>query len=302
MSRAGGSAQARYERLSVRRREARTRRLVVNVAAFAMIGAGFWLFAASQGYDFGGWVAVGIVLIGVMKALVEPNHVRVWGIGAEGERVTAGALDELTADGYRVLHDRRIRGARANIDHVVIGPGGVFVVESKRMKGKLRLRGDTVFVRGRRTSMVEEVLREADAVSTVLAASGRADVRVQPLLYLQEVDAPWFLGQPAGIPIVLSGRQLRRKITSVPEVLTDAEVESIAALLDERLAPMLRELLTPRPAARVVTDPSDPVLAACPRCERDMVLRRNRQGVAFLGCSQFPICRGTRPWREASRA
>jgi hypothetical protein len=301
MSQAGGSAQARYERLSARRREGRTRRLLVNVTIALILAAVAWAWIASAGYTFGPWVAATIVFIGFARALVEPNHVRAWGIGAVGERRTAGELDELADAGYVVLHDRRIRGTRANVDHVVIGPGGVFVVETKRMRGKLRVRGDTVIIGGRRTGMVEEVLREAGAVSSALAEVGAAHVPVQPVLYLQEVDAPLFLGKPAGIPIVLSGRQLRRTIRSAPQVLTDVEAESIVALLDERLAPMVGEPLAVRPGARVATDPRDPVLAACPRCDRGMVLRRNRQGVAFLGCSQFPACRGTRPWREAPR-
>lgn len=40
----------------------------------------------------------------------------------------------------------------------------------------------------------------------------------------------------------------------------------------------------------------------CPRCSSSMVQRTNRDsGEAFLGCSRFPSCRGTRPFASAAR-
>lgn len=42
----------------------------------------------------------------------------------------------LNADAV-VLHDRAIPGSRANIDHIVIAPSGVWVIDSKRYKGKV---------------------------------------------------------------------------------------------------------------------------------------------------------------------
>jgi hypothetical protein len=39
------------------------------------------------------------------------------------------------------LHDRRVSGTRANIDHFVIGPAGVFVIDAKRYEGQIHIRG-----------------------------------------------------------------------------------------------------------------------------------------------------------------
>src|SRR5690554_3567774 len=50
-------------------------------------------------------------------------------LGRDGERVVADHLQELAANGWRVFHD--IQGDGFNIDHVVIGPGGIFTVETK---------------------------------------------------------------------------------------------------------------------------------------------------------------------------
>jgi len=54
------------------------------------------------------------------------------------ERQVASTLAPLTAQGYTFLHDRgwpgARRGSRAQIDHVLVGPGGVFVVDTKAWK------------------------------------------------------------------------------------------------------------------------------------------------------------------------
>lgn len=57
--------------------------------------------------------------------------------GAAGEQATADALKALPP-GWRVMHDVKWPGRRfANIDHVVIGPSGIYVVDSKLWTGTL---------------------------------------------------------------------------------------------------------------------------------------------------------------------
>ncbi len=319
MGRAGGSASEKYERLSARHRAGLRQRLIVNLSVAAVLAAAFWIYASSQGMSFGPWVAGMILFAGAAKAIIEPDHIRAWGIGAKGEEITARELDRLPPP-HVSLHDLRIPGTRANVDHVVIGPGGVFVVETKRMQGKLSVRKDVVYIGGRRTGMVEEVLREAAAVQTALDRGGYGQLRVQPLLYLQKVDAGWFLPRPGGIPILMGGG-LRRHIQRAAAVLDDTTITAVQRVLEASLPPMVADAqaaqqppptarseaapvagaAAPRPAPRVTPRADDPVLAACPRCGSEMVLRRNRAGQAFLGCSQFPNCRGTRPWREGPR-
>lgn len=297
VSEAGRSAHERYATLSARHRAGRRRRITnLVIATIVAIGAAIWM-----GDRYGSlllWLFGSVYLIAILKAVIEPSHVRAWSIGAEGERVTGRELDKLP-DGYRVLHDLRILGSRANVDHVVIGPTGVFVVESKRMRGKLHVGGDEVFVAGRRRGMVDEVRREVAAVETALLAAG-VSVPVRPILYIQEADPPWFLGKPAGIPIVLSGRRLRKHITSGAEVLMAADVDRAAEALSHRLGRALPARDSgQRPASTGASGvvAVGPVLAACPRCGSEMVLRRNRHGEQFLGCSTFPRCRGTRSWQ-----
>lgn len=53
-------------------------------------------------------------------------------LGLTGERAVAERLDELKSRGYRVFHDiPSMRERGANIDHLVVGHGGIFVIETK---------------------------------------------------------------------------------------------------------------------------------------------------------------------------
>jgi hypothetical protein len=71
--------------------------------------------------------------------------------GERGERKVAELLDDLRESGYRIVHD--IVGNGFNIDHVVIGPAGVFAVETKYRSGwgEIEFRnGEGLFVGGRK--------------------------------------------------------------------------------------------------------------------------------------------------------
>ena len=62
-----------------------------------------------------------------------PEVIAKWGRGAAGERMTGKALRGLPADWY-VRHDLQAR--YGNLDHVVVGPGGVFLLDSKNLGGR----------------------------------------------------------------------------------------------------------------------------------------------------------------------
>lgn len=73
-----------------------------------------------------------------------PEHVRRHGVGAEGERATARVLGPFRREGWHLAHN--IDTGRGNRDHVVVGPGGVFLLDSKRLGGTVTLDGERVRV------------------------------------------------------------------------------------------------------------------------------------------------------------
>ncbi len=78
----------------------------------------------------------------VLALTDEPLSTRTWAVGARGEEKLAEALA-----GFTVLHDRRVPGTRGNIDHIVVAPAGVFVVDAKRYEGRIAIRNHGWFLR-----------------------------------------------------------------------------------------------------------------------------------------------------------
>src|SRR5687768_1146565 len=98
---------------------------------FAFLGF-FWLPA----------VVFAIPLLIIMNRL-DPAPVVA---GFAGERHVAQELSKLD-DRFRVVHDVDI--GRGNVDHVVIGPAGVFAIETKNRRGRVKSVGETLVVNGR---------------------------------------------------------------------------------------------------------------------------------------------------------
>lgn len=86
-------------------------------------------------------LAVLAVLAVAVAALVRfyrsPVEIETWREDAEAERRTARALDRLVRAGYTVLHDRKLSDTAANVDHLVIGPSGAWVIETDAHRGPL---------------------------------------------------------------------------------------------------------------------------------------------------------------------
>lgn len=70
----------------------------------------------------------------------ERQPTKSWDRGAIGEERLGARLNALAGDGLAVLHDRRIPGSKANIDQIVITPGGIWVIDAKRYKGRPELK------------------------------------------------------------------------------------------------------------------------------------------------------------------
>ena len=102
-----------------------------------------------------------------------------WGPGGEGERRTASLLGELTPQGWFLLHDVHWPGRpMANLDHVLVGPGGVVVVDAKNWSGTVEVRDGVLRQNGySRNPAVDGALGQAAAVAALLDAPHRHLVR-----------------------------------------------------------------------------------------------------------------------------
>ena len=73
-----------------------------------------------------------------------PGFVAYWQQGAWGEEFTADELAQLPKREWQVLHDLADHGG--NIDHVVAGPAGIFLLDSKKYEGMVSVEGDDLIV------------------------------------------------------------------------------------------------------------------------------------------------------------
>ena len=165
-----------------------------------------------------------------------PQHERAWATGAAGERELAQSLAR-RCPGAIVLHDRRLPGSRANIDHLAVAPSGVHVIDAKRYKGKVEARkpffGEAkLVIRGRdQTKLIRGLDRQVEAVQGAIGADapevdvhgclcfvgGQAD---KPLLRKLSLD---------GYPL-LYPRQLA-KLLNRPGELGPDEIRKLAETL-----------------------------------------------------------------------
>lgn len=180
----------------------------------------------------------------VVRAVTsEPQSTRAWAIGAKGEEKLAAALAGI--EGLRALHDRRVPGIRGNIDHIVVAPGGVFVVDAKRYEGVIEIRNRGWFLRpdyrlyvGRRdcSRLARAMALQVEAVAAALRRAGVDPLPpITPVLCF--VDGSWPLIAP---PDVFEGVRLEsersvKRLVSRSDDHDAAEIERLTEILASAL-------------------------------------------------------------------
>ena len=229
VGRPGGSAQARWRRLRTAEWAAWTRSLPWRMAATLSIGV--------VGGLLGRLLAPRLSLVlGALAAVAagwglrfrpSPDAVA-WRRGAAGERRTARLLAALERHGWAVLHDLAVPGSQANVDHLVIGPGGVFVIDSKQYRGRVRLDPTGRLWHGRYplAATLRAVSFEADQAARVLTDPG---VAVVPIVAVHGAQVPWGRVVMDGVPVV-AARHLPSMLRQLPAVLGP---ERVAVLADQ---------------------------------------------------------------------
>ena len=189
------------------------------------------------------------------KAARLERSAALWEKGAAGEVAVATALAALPA-GWVVLHDLAWPGRqRANLDHVVIGPGGVFVVDAKNWSGRIEVRDHVLTQDGR---------RREEAVSSVAAAAIAVQALVSPLdcdgvlCFVRDDEVV----ATAGNVTVCSTVNLVATLTSRPPVLGPDEVARCAdAIRHGAVRPATPGPRAARPVRRSAKRRSRPVVA-----------------------------------------
>jgi Nuclease-related domain len=227
VGRPGGSAQARWRRQRGAEWATWSRTLPWRVAAALGIGAAGGLLGSLLAPRLS--LALGtlaVVAAGVgLRFRPSPDAIA-WRRGAAGERRTARLLGPLERHGWVVLHDLAVPGSQANLDHLAIGPGGVFVVDSKQYRGRLRLDALGKLWHGRYPldPAVRAASWEADQAAQVLPDPG---VAVVPIVAVHGVQVPWGKVVIDGVRVV-TARHLPRMLRQLPVMLGPERVAWLA--------------------------------------------------------------------------
>jgi len=167
--------------------------------------------------------------------------------GAEGERAVGQYLERLREQGYQVFHD--IIGDGFNVDHVLIGPAGVFTVEtktwSKPAKGEARIQfdGKSIRVGGREPD--RSPLIQASAQAGWLRALLEESTGIRPSVRPVVVFPGWYIDSQnaSSSPVwVLNPKALPTYLANAPEVLSPDKVKMMSYNLSRFIRNTEREL------------------------------------------------------------
>ncbi len=155
-------------------------------------------------------------------------------IGRDGEKVVGQYLDEMRENGYRIFHD--VRGGNFNIDHVIIGPQGIFTIETKTYskpaqgKASVYFDGKSISANGYKPDRnpIEQALAQSRWLGEQIQASTGHLHSVKPVV----VFPGWFVTASSEAKSssvwVLNPKALPKFIDKAPRQLKTEEVKMIA--------------------------------------------------------------------------
>ena len=168
----------------------------------------------------------------IYSLMVERNKLR---LGYECELATGQALAPLARDGYHIFHD--FPADKFNIDHIAVGPHGVFAVETKgRSKAakaendnwKLRFDGRKLYFSGNEfgeTGPVDQARRQAKWLAQWIEKAVAETVEVIPVL----VFPGWFIEFPRNRPdVILCNGKHFSFLTKKNAALSAQQIQRIA--------------------------------------------------------------------------
>jgi hypothetical protein len=155
-----------------------------------------------------------------------------WFLGAIGELEVGRVLDRLGQE-WLVVHAVPVGKAGSDIDHLAIGPAGVFTVNAKYHEGmKVWVASKRVLVNGQRTDHLRNAAFEASRVSKLLARATGLPIQALPVVAIVAARSITIRERPTDVT-VLSSTQLVRWLQHRPRLLTDDQAKLLmTATLD----------------------------------------------------------------------
>ncbi len=231
----GRSAMATYRRERARELAAWARSLPWRATVVLAVAAGAAIVGSAVGFHGAAPLLAGLatgLAAGWRLRFRVSRDTRAWRDGARGERATARLLRRVARHGCTVFHDVAIPGTPANADHVVIGPAGVVLVDSKRYTGRVWQGPD-----GRVWHNHYPMDRPLRSLRMECAAiAGLLGVPVRPLVCVHGAHVD-FAGLTAGDAEILPAGRLVNVLTAAGQRLSGADVRALVAQTHTMLRP-----------------------------------------------------------------
>jgi hypothetical protein len=152
---------------------------------------------------------------------------RAWRIGADGEEKVAARLGRLP-ESWKVLHALPVGSRGSDIDHLVVGPGGVFTINTKHHPdASIWVGGNTFMVNGHRQPYVRNARHEAERAAKLLSPAVGFAVRTTGVIAVVGAHKGFNVKrQPEGVHVV-GRKQLAAWLCSLAPALFPDEVDRI---------------------------------------------------------------------------
>jgi hypothetical protein len=151
---------------------------------------------------------------------------RAWRLGGEGEQAVAKQLERL-GPAWRVLHSIVLSEKGTDLDHLVIGPGGVFCINTKNHpRAAVWVAGATFMVNGQHHPYVRASEGEAKKVNKVLTVGCGFDVAVRGVIAVVNANTLTVKQQPTQVRIA-SRRHLVEWLSSQPQCFSAEKIDTV---------------------------------------------------------------------------
>lgn len=153
---------------------------------------------------------------------------RAWRIGADAEESIGGELERLTTHGWRVLHSIPVGAGDSDIDHVLIGPPGVFTVNSKHHPGaNVWIVPKQIRVNNQPVPYLRNSRHEAARAAKLLTAAAGFPVTATSVLIFRLGSGSLTIREHPGDVLVYRATKAFKALRSLPPRLTIAQVGAI---------------------------------------------------------------------------
>ena len=236
-----------------------------------------------------------VVILYLVRIIICYNYAKIK--GKYGERQVAKRLMRLP-DGYTIFNDVYIleNGKSSQIDHVVLSPYGIFVIETKNYKGWIYGDEKSQYwiknMYGTKYQFYNPLLQNYSHVKGLQALFGFSSQHFIPIVVFANAAK-------------IKGNYPNHNVINVSELISTIEAYQKVVFTEDVLATAINKLTyssfetsetvsihQAQVKANIKSQRRDIMEGICPRCGGSLIHKEGKYG-SFWGCSNYPKCRYT---------